>query len=189
MKFWSQRTFKSGIHDKKCLIELSEFCIAEQLSIWCESRRRKPTQFTVINRNARGRRASEVTNEVSISNIYFKTSGLAPISDQNLKKGRPIVLFKLVFEIRFSDALLATVVNFLSPEGIKIPKVLRSTFICLMRRLLTYGFCLLICFLRSTYFLYHCLEMLLEPTQYLRFREAVFICQAVGSYQLIICYY
>jgi len=33
---------------------------------------------------------------------------LAPINDQNLKKGRPIFLFKLVFEIRFSDALLAT---------------------------------------------------------------------------------
>ena len=33
---------------------------------------------------------------------------LAPINDQNFKKGGPVFLFKLVFEIRFSDALLAT---------------------------------------------------------------------------------
>jgi len=38
---------------------------------------------------------------------------LAPINDQNLKKGRPVFLFKLVFEIRFSDALLATEVIFI----------------------------------------------------------------------------
>ena len=30
------------------------------------------------------------------------------INDQNFKKDRPVFLFKLVFEIRFSDALLAT---------------------------------------------------------------------------------
>jgi len=40
---------------------------------------------------------------------------LAPINDQNLKKGRPVFLFKLVFEIRFSDALLATEVFFILP--------------------------------------------------------------------------
>jgi len=33
---------------------------------------------------------------------------LAPINDQNFEKGRPVFLFKLVFEIRFSDALLST---------------------------------------------------------------------------------
>ena len=33
---------------------------------------------------------------------------LAPINDQNLKIGIPVVLFKRVFEIRFFDALLAT---------------------------------------------------------------------------------
>jgi len=33
---------------------------------------------------------------------------LALINDQNLKKDRPVCLFKLVFEIRFFDALLAT---------------------------------------------------------------------------------
>ena len=38
---------------------------------------------------------------------------LAPINDQNLKKGRAVFLFKLVFEIRFSDALLATEVIFI----------------------------------------------------------------------------
>jgi len=38
----------------------------------------------------------------------FIPKPLAPINDQNLKKGRPVFLFKLVFEIRFSDALLAT---------------------------------------------------------------------------------
>jgi len=49
---------------------------------------------------------------------------LAPINDENSKKGRPIFLFKLVFEIRFSDALLATEVIFFSgpsePETKKI---------------------------------------------------------------------
>ena len=43
----------------------------------------------------------------------FVPKPLAPINDQNLKKGRPVFLFKLVFEIRFSDALLATEVIFL----------------------------------------------------------------------------
>ena len=39
----------------------------------------------------------------------FIPKPLAPINDQNFKKeGRPVFLFKLVFEIRFSDALLAT---------------------------------------------------------------------------------
>jgi len=33
---------------------------------------------------------------------------LAPINDQNLKKGRPLFELKLVLEIRFSDALFAT---------------------------------------------------------------------------------
>ena len=42
----------------------------------------------------------------------FIPKPLAPINDQNLKKGRPVFLFKLVFEIRFSDALLATEVIF-----------------------------------------------------------------------------
>jgi len=38
---------------------------------------------------------------------------LAPINDQNSKKGIPVFLFKLVFEIRFSEALLAIDVIFL----------------------------------------------------------------------------
>ena len=38
----------------------------------------------------------------------FIPKPLAPIDDQHLKKGTPVFLFKLVFEIRFSDALLAT---------------------------------------------------------------------------------
>ena len=42
-----------------------------------------------------------------LSPIFIPKS-LAPTNDQNLKKGRPVFLFKLVFEIRFSDALLAT---------------------------------------------------------------------------------
>jgi len=37
---------------------------------------------------------------------------LAPINDQNFKKGRLAFLFTLVFEIRFSDALLAAEVIF-----------------------------------------------------------------------------
>ena len=49
---------------------------------------------------------SEVTNGVSVSNIHSKTSGPHQLS--KFKKGRPVFLFKLVFEIRFSDALLAT---------------------------------------------------------------------------------
>ena len=38
----------------------------------------------------------------------FIPKPLAPINDQNFKKGRHVFPFKLVFEIRFSDALLAT---------------------------------------------------------------------------------
>jgi len=43
------------------------------------------------------------------------TRPLAPINDQNLKRGGPVfLLFILIFEIRFPDALLATEVIFLS---------------------------------------------------------------------------
>ena len=38
----------------------------------------------------------------------FIPKPLAPINDQNFKKSRPVFLFKLVFEIGFPDALLAT---------------------------------------------------------------------------------
>ena len=48
----------------------------------------------------------------------FIPKPLAPINDQNLKKGRPLFLFKLVFEIRFSDALLATEVILLKSASI-----------------------------------------------------------------------
>jgi len=37
---------------------------------------------------------------------------LAPTNDQNFGKDRHVFLFKLVFEIRFSDAVLATEVIF-----------------------------------------------------------------------------
>jgi len=37
---------------------------------------------------------------------------LAPIDEQNLKKRQTVFLFKLVFEIRLSDALLVTEVIF-----------------------------------------------------------------------------
>jgi len=39
---------------------------------------------------------------------------LAPINDQNLNKGRPVFLFKQIFEIRFPDALIVTEVISLS---------------------------------------------------------------------------
>ena len=48
----------------------------------------------------------------------FIPKPLAPVNDQNLKKGRPVFLFKLVFEIRFSDALLETEVIYYSSRSI-----------------------------------------------------------------------
>jgi len=66
--------------------------VLPKLSIWCECRRRKLTQFTVLNANVRRRRSSEVTNGVSISNIYSKTFG--PHQWSKFLKRQPRILIQ-----------------------------------------------------------------------------------------------
>ena len=42
---------------------------------------------------------------------------LVPINDHNFERSRPVFLMKLVFKIRFSDALLATEVILFNSGG------------------------------------------------------------------------
>jgi len=73
MKFSSQRTFKSEVQDQNFLIGLVKILYYPIVTNLMRAPKARFDSVYGYKQNAHRRRASKVTNEVSISNIYSKT--------------------------------------------------------------------------------------------------------------------
>ena len=104
MKFSNQRTFKSEIQNKKFLVKISFYPRVTNLMRAPKAR----ANLIYSYKHKCTPKACLRGNQWS----FYLQNPFQNLWPPNLKKSRSVFLFKLVFEIRFSDALFATEVIF-----------------------------------------------------------------------------